>query len=132
MIYDPLEVGLTFLRSSITDVPIAADLVGHSTSSPRLVVSVTGGGVAVRNRLDRVALDIDAYGPNKGAALGLAMRARNAFLSGPGWSDGTVAFAETTEELFPQDLADPTSREQRFVGSYSIFVYLRRVPPVSH
>ncbi|GAA3136643.1 hypothetical protein GCM10010466_29320 [Planomonospora alba] len=127
MIYDPIEVGVKFLRSRITDVPVAASLVGHKTGRPRLVVHLTGGGRSIRDRLDLVTIDVDAYGPDKGAALALAMRARAALLrDGPGWSDGTVVFADVTEELFPTDLEDTVSSEQRFVFSASIYVYLRR------
>ncbi|WP_440066445.1 hypothetical protein [Streptosporangium sp. OZ121] len=77
--------------------------------------------------MDLIRIDVDAYGPDKEAALSLAMRARAAFLSsGPGWSDGVAVFSDVTEDLMPFDNEEPVTREQRFTFSLSLYVYLRR------
>ncbi|GAA3473887.1 hypothetical protein [Nonomuraea roseola] len=126
MIYDPLQVGLDLLRSEIANVPVTADLVGHKTGNPRLVVSLVGITVAFKHRLDRVSFDIDAYGPNRNAALMLAMRARHVLLQvGPKSSFNGVAISDAEENLGPQDLADGVSREYRFVFSVSLYMFLR-------
>ncbi|WP_433434500.1 hypothetical protein [Nonomuraea sp. CA-141351] len=121
---DPVEVAITFLKPRLSGVAVSGSLVGHATNSRRLVVTLIGGTREVRNRLDRWRLDFDAYGPDKRAALQVALTAREFLLEEmPGRTVGGVVVADVSEELGPSDISDPVSREQRFVFSHAIYLY---------
>lgn len=127
MIYDPIKTALTALRSHVTDVPVASDLVGHRTGSLWVRVTLTGMTPQIRRRLDRVTFDIDVYGPSKDAAVALAMKARSFLLystQATSW-DG-VGISDAEEILGPQDLDDTVSREHRIVFSVALYMFVRR------
>ncbi|GAA2294066.1 hypothetical protein GCM10010149_47520 [Nonomuraea roseoviolacea subsp. roseoviolacea] len=126
MIYDPLKVAIELLKARVPDVPVSGDLVGHQTGSPRVAVSLLNISAVIRNRLDRIRLDVHAYGPAKNAALALAMRTRHALLNQSiNWSYAGVAIADASNDFGPQDISDRTSREHRFVVSLDLYMYLR-------
>ncbi|WP_113705514.1 hypothetical protein [Nonomuraea lactucae] len=124
MIYDPVEVAITFLKPRVPGVMVSGSLVGHAVNSRHLIVTLIGGTREVRHRLDRWRFDFDAYGPDKRSALQVALTARTALLEElPGRQVGPMIAAEVTEELGPSDISDPVSREQRFVFSHAIYLY---------
>ncbi|MEV0823850.1 hypothetical protein [Nonomuraea rubra] len=124
MIYDPIEVAITFLKPRLPGIAVSGSLIGHATHGRSLVVTLLGGTREVRNRLDRWRLDFNAYGPDKRAALRIALTARAALLEDmPGREVGDVVVADVSEELGPSDISDPVSREHRFVFSHAIYLY---------
>lgn len=126
MIYDPIEVAIRVLRSGIDDIPVSGDLIGHKTGTSRIVVTLLNINTITRHRLDRVRIDVHAYGPSKAEALHNAMRARDVLLAkGPNFAHEGVAIADANNDFGPQDISDPTSREHRFVTSLDLYIYLR-------
>lgn len=126
MIYDPIEIAIALLKTGISDIPVSGDLIGHQAGKPRVVVSLLNISTVYPKRLDRVRLDVHAYGPAKNTALHNAMRARHVLLtSGPNFSRGGVAIADANNDFGPQDISDPKSREHRFVFSLDLYMYLR-------
>lgn len=126
MLYDPLAVAIAAVRAGIDDVPVTGDHIGHTPGSARVVVSLLNISVAVRQRLDRVRFDFETFGPNKEAALNLAMRVRHVLLDEtPAKAFGNVAVTDVTADFGPMDITDPNTREHRFVTSLDMFMYLR-------
>ncbi|MEU4579976.1 hypothetical protein [Nonomuraea sp. NPDC023979] len=124
MTIDPVEVALTFLKPRLPGIAVSGSLVGHATHGRHLVVTLVGGRREVRNRLDRWALDFDAYGPDKRGALQLALTARAALLEElPGRAVGGAVVADVVEDLGPSDISDSVSREHRFVFSHALYLY---------
>ncbi|MEQ4716086.1 hypothetical protein [Nonomuraea sp. B19D2] len=131
MIYDPIAVAVALLRSQITGVPVSGDLIGHQAGSARVVVSLLNISNVTRNRLDRVRLDVHAYGATKNTALHNAMRARHVLMTyGPNFSHDGIAVADANNDFGPQDISDKTSREHRFVTSLDLYMYMRSLPLV--
>ncbi|GAA0954992.1 hypothetical protein [Nonomuraea longicatena] len=126
MIYDPIEVAVALLRTGITDIPVAGNLIGHQAGKSRVVVSLLNISNITPKRLDRVRLDVSAYGTAKHTALRNAMLARHVLLTnGPNFSYDGVAIADANNDFGPQDISDPTSREHRFVISLDLYIYMR-------
>ena len=103
----------------VTDLP--ADL---DKQIPLLRIQRTGGG-DLRPGLDTVALEVDAFGPNRGSAVALAEKARHALrFRLPGTQlDGAVFTRVDTVEA-PSFRPYDNTALRRFGASYRLVVHI--------
>jgi len=118
---------VTFLqeRAELAGTTIVVRLPGnYDGSSAVVVVSRVGGEYSGDDQLDHAVIRIDAYGPDRTAALDLAGRVRGLVWLIPELSPvAGVTITEVTEQRGPSNLRDPAfAAANRYTTRYHLLV----------
>lgn len=129
MIIDPIDLTVTYLsvQPELIDIAdeIGADLVGHVLNTPGIEINISPNSRrVVRDKMDRWALVLNYYGPDKRSVANLAFTTREILLERmPATRLNGVTVSDVEENHAPHDFSDPVSNEQRYIHLVSLYCY---------
>ena len=104
-------------------VVVASGWEGFAAGQTRAVLTRAGGGLPVRQRIDRARIDVEVVAPTKAGAVTAISAVRHMLAEAPGHRvPGVAVVTDTQEESGPAYIEDPGSDQPRYVASWMVDV----------